>query len=422
MMKKIILITVSFLFIFLLAYSEDYEIQQMQFLNQFNTEYDYAIFKHGNSVNLEIYLKVPLKNIKFQKTDNKFSTDIEYITEIYSADEENLIHSDLKRTKLHKDDFARENVKFLRDVVDVLLPKGEFIVVLKISDLNTQVKEQIKFRVKIIDLKNDINLSDIMFAKNISESFLFNSVKKRGYSIIPTINRKYIKEKGEMFFYYEIYNVEDNTEFKIKYEIKNTNDKAVLEYEKNIQFKENVSNYQGVKLDISSLSLGKYILRVILKYNEREISVGGDFEIVSEVFPVNIPLRTAIRSIRYISNYTAVDTILNAKPEEQVAKLKKFWQSRDKVPSTETNEYMEEYYTRVLEANQLFDTSMPGWETDRGRIYIKYGKPDEIERHPFEMDSRPYEIWYYYSLGKEFVFVDYGGFGNYELYNKSEEE
>lgn len=58
-----------------------------------------------------------------------------------------------------------------------------------------------------------------------------------------------------------------------------------------------------------------------------------------------------------------------------------------------------------------------GWRTDRGRVFILYGKPDEVERHPSEGVIKPYEIWYYYQIenGVQFVFVDKNGFSDYEL-------
>ena len=52
-----------------------------------------------------------------------------------------------------------------------------------------------------------------------------------------------------------------------------------------------------------------------------------------------------------------------------------------------------------------------------GYVYIMYGEPSSIERHPFEMDTKPYEIWTYYELNKQFIFVDDTGFGDYRLRN-----
>ena len=86
-----------------------------------------------------------------------------------------------------------------------------------------------------------------------------------------------------------------------------------------------------------------------------------------------------------------------------------FWKSRDMTPGTPRNEFKMEYFERVAYANAHFKYNFKeGWQTDRGRVYVTYGKPDDVERHPFEADQRAYEIWKYDNLegGVEFVFVD----------------
>ena len=78
-------------------------------------------------------------------------------------------------------------------------------------------------------------------------------------------------------------------------------------------------------------------------------------------------------------------------------------------PGTPRNEFKMEYFERVAYANAHFKYNFKeGWQTDRGRVYVTYGKPDDVERHPFEADQRAYEIWKYDNLegGVEFVFVD----------------
>ena len=69
-------------------------------------------------------------------------------------------------------------------------------------------------------------------------------------------------------------------------------------------------------------------------------------------------------------------------------------------------------------ANARFSSTFKkGWKTDRGMIYIKNGEPDEIERHPYQMDKKAYEIWYYYSIegGVQYIFVDIRGMGELQL-------
>ena len=67
---------------------------------------------------------------------------------------------------------------------------------------------------------------------------------------------------------------------------------------------------------------------------------------------------------------------------ERDAFIEQFWRRRDPDPSTASNEYKEEYYRRIAYANEHFTAGLAGWKTDRGMIYIKYGKPDDIDDHP----------------------------------------
>ena len=76
------------------------------------------------------------------------------------------------------------------------------------------------------------------------------------------------------------------------------------------------------------------------------------------------------------------------------------------------------YMDRVNLCNERYSViNRAGMKTDRGRIYILYGEPDEIERYPNDIDKKPYEIWHYNRLegGVYFIFGDVSGFSNYEL-------
>src|SRR2546422_11644372 len=68
--------------------------------------------------------------------------------------------------------------------------------------------------------------------------------------------------------------------------------------------------------------------------------------------------------------------------DERERFIEEFWRRRDPDPDTDENEFKEEYYERIAYANEHFASGIPGWKTDRGRIWIMYGKPDERETHP----------------------------------------
>lgn len=119
--------------------------------------------------------------------------------------------------------------------------------------------------------------------------------------------------------------------------------------------------------------------------------------------------------------------------EERENFIESFWRRRDPNPDTEENEYREEYYERIAYANEHFTSGKPGWMTDRGRIYITWGKPDSIESHPsggaYDRPSwegggttttYPFETWFYRYLegvgsGIEIEFVDPTGTGEYRI-------
>src|SRR5437899_7794384 len=113
--------------------------------------------------------------------------------------------------------------------------------------------------------------------------------------------------------------------------------------------------------------------------------------------------------------------------------IEQFWLRRDPTPDTAENEYKEEHYRRIQYANEHFAAGMPGWKTDRGRIYIMYGKADSIDSHPMggpyqrsaeegggSTQTFPFEIWRYRYLDGvgqeiEIEFVDDCRCRRYEL-------
>lgn len=122
-----------------------------------------------------------------------------------------------------------------------------------------------------------------------------------------------------------------------------------------------------------------------------------------------------------------------ATDEERDNFIEAFWLRRDPTPDTEENEYKEDHYRRIAYANEHFAAGIPGWKTDRGRIYIMYGKPDEIESHPAggsyerpieegggQTSTFPFEKWRYRYLDGvgqevEIEFVDTCMCGDYHM-------
>jgi GWxTD domain-containing protein len=119
--------------------------------------------------------------------------------------------------------------------------------------------------------------------------------------------------------------------------------------------------------------------------------------------------------------------------EEREVFIENFWLRRDPTPDSPENEFKEEHYRRIAYANERFSSGIPGWKSDRGRIYIMWGKPDQIETHAQggsyqrpsnegggETSTYAFETWRYRYLegvGQEVIleFVDPTGSGEFHM-------
>jgi GWxTD domain-containing protein len=156
-----------------------------------------------------------------------------------------------------------------------------------------------------------------------------------------------------------------------------------------------------------------------------EVAVGGGGQTVKRTRPLTVhwgdmpgqasDLDKMIDQVRYIAKGSEIKKMKKKQGEERLEAFREFWRQRDPTPDTEANELEEEYYRRVDFATQNFSTFLDGWKTDRGMVYILLGPPGEIERHPFESGTKPYEIWTYYSFNRSVLFVDHTGMGDYRL-------
>jgi GWxTD domain-containing protein len=128
---------------------------------------------------------------------------------------------------------------------------------------------------------------------------------------------------------------------------------------------------------------------------------------------LSAPLVYLVQDSRELALYRTLTT------EGKRRFLREFWQRRDPTPGTADNGARDDFYRAVAYVNEAFRESgranIAGWNTDRGRIYLKYGRPDEVLRRP-AASPKPFEAWKYtQSRARFYVFQDQTGLGNYAL-------
>ena len=119
----------------------------------------------------------------------------------------------------------------------------------------------------------------------------------------------------------------------------------------------------------------------------------------------------------YIFTSSEYRKVQKLSKKEKITFVKNYWEELDPTPNTEINEIMNEFFSRIEFTNLNFSELGPGWQSDRGRIYIIFGQPQHIEISNENNQGYKYIIWHYPS-GKQFIFIDECLFGNYRLFRE----
>jgi len=189
-------------------------------------------------------------------------------------------------------------------------------------------------------------------------------------------------------------------------------------------------------VDLAGLPPGEYAFEVVVQGRDTTVTRRSPFRmggldagapLIAEVDPADkfgamteAQLDTLYAPLIYIMTSDEVGMYNTLTLEGKRNFLRQFWAKRDPSTGTPRNEAQEDYYSRIGEANRRFreggTADIPGWRTDRGRIFIKYGPAQETLQRPQAGNTLPYEVWKY-TRGRlvKFVFLDQTQFGNYAL-------
>ena len=356
---------------------------------------------------VDVYIQVPYSSIQFVVDGNSYLAHYEVAINFLTSDGNSVLER-LWNEEIRVSQFQATQSKYAYQLSQRTLPiaPGNYIVRVQIRDKESK-QQSTNIQSLIIPSYSSINfgMSDIMLVNRITEK---NNVR----SIVPNVSSIFTKQNEKTFIFFELYNVLQNDSVEITYTIKNEKREQLYNLKKTYRSEGKKTQILEM-VDTTQYSLGKYLLEVAAKNLTKNIS----FAVGWEVVPFNFnDLELAIKQLEYIAPEKEYDAMEDAETQSEKEKLfRAFWKKRDPSPDTDYNEFMEEYYRRVNYANKNFSHYSQGWRTDRGMVYIVLGSPSNIERHPFDIDSKPYEIWSYYDFSRDVVFIDETGFGDYRL-------
>ena len=374
---------------------------------------DFLNFADGNKSRLDIFIQVPLKEIQFVKSENGYEGGYSVTVTLYEEDKTTLVQEKVWNESIKIESFnyisSRENFNLSHR--SFVLPSKKYYIRTVVTDKDSRQEFSSENFYTVKDFSIKPSMSDIMLISN-------KTVVNGNNKIVPNVSRNITDSENGIEIFYEVYSDSAET-IELEYIISNDADEDVIYSEtKEQELKAGTTQIFYTFLD-SALSLGTYHLSVYTKEAGGDSVLGTTKKFFSRLagLPSNIvDIDKAIAQMVYIASPEEINNMEDGKDEkERTKRFLVFWKGKDPSPGNEQNEVFEEYFRRIDYCNKNFSQYMEGWKTDRGMVYIILGSPNNIDRHPFEYDSKPYEVWQYYELNRSFVFVDETGFGDYRL-------
>lgn len=349
---------------------------------------------------------------------------------------------DFRKTKVESNLLDKDSVP--NDFVDVqrfLLRNGKYSIEVMLKDLNYENADTLKFSFpfEIFFSGNQVGISDIELVDRIEKSDVENLFSKAGHQVIPFVSDYYDKSRDELIFYCEIYNTDKkfgiDEKFLVVAQITNTGGDVVGSYRKMMRKESAAVDAILSNFNISELYSGTYNLEIEVRDKENELIKSNSFQFFrNKMMPFNeadtidyvlsgevvftqmIPDREVL--LEYLRSMwpraerlerNIIDNQISAATTEELQQfMYTFWYKRN---PKQPQEEWDKYHDMVVMVNKLYGTQIrKGYETDRGRVFLQYDKPNKIVEVPSEPSAYPYEIWHYYHIDRysniRFVFYN----------------
>ncbi len=365
----------------------------------------------GDSSLVHFYTGIPLSRLVFIRAGGVFQATYELSVFVLNEDEM-VVATRIWNESVEMEHFAETRAAGERHTsyLALQLPPGEYKVVAHLVDLDNRDRLTVRKDLQIEELEND----KLALGRPLLIPAL--TVGEIDMATLQPVSEGRIVNTSDTFFVLVTIRLADSepVEAVLKYSVSSGKD-VVLEHEVPIALEPGLSQHQQA-LPSGALTGRKYTLKVRLE---------GAGESVTQSMPILVEwlgfsgaigdIDDAVDQTRYVARGKHMKAMRIAKGEEKKKAFLAFWDSLDPTPGTERNELMDEYYSRVAYANLHFETYQPGWQSDRGMVYIIYGPPDDIQHNPGRSNRQPFQVWRYFNKQWQFVFVDVNMFGDYRL-------
>jgi GWxTD domain-containing protein len=374
---------------------------------------------------LQVYYKIFYDALSYQKKGDEYVAEYE-VALIVEGKDGNQIEGVIREGDISVKTYAetRRASDFVINLVHIPFEKQDITVKAVLTDKLSEATHEAKKELKGLDYWGKYpTLSRVEFCREISPATTDSKFNKGDLRVIPSVTRLFGGDNDSVLtFYQEIYPGETSIKYgKIVNRIYDRIKGYV--YSDTVSFGEiDTVMHEVQRINVADLRPGDYELEIRLEGRR-----GRLYDKLVEPFELELTAesmfrndyKTAVEMLKYLATREDDKRLKNAKTEAERRKVwDDFWALRDTEKHDKENPTKDEYFRRIRHANRNFSyMRREGWKTTRGMIYITYGQPDEVDDHPFELATKPYQVWLYYRLSppRKFLFVDEWGDGNYDL-------
>jgi len=304
-------------------------------------------------------------------------------------------------------------------VIPVRLAPGRYTVEIEVGQPGGDHRSRVARELRIEPAENTpLLLSSLYLSAEAPKSRTGSTSSPPAF---PLVGRIVNEGLGTLRVIGELYAPEGCTErYRVGYRLVDDLERTLQERTEEIPC-EGFRTMLDLPLDTGSLSFGDFRVEVSVKVPKeghelyRELWFSADESLLS----MKAGYPRSLEIIEAIATDEELQKLKDAAPNERKDAWEAFWASRDPDPDTKANEARLDFFRRVRFANQHFGTALqPGWRSDRGRVLLEHGHPDQIDRNPSSPGQPSLEIWRYTALRLEFRFVDETGLGEYRLVSR----
>jgi len=387
---------------------------------------------------IETYLSVLGSSVRHvKKADGKFQGSIQ-ITLIFKQGDQikNFKKYNLLSPEL---DDTTSFINFI-DQQRIPLPNGTYTFEIEMRDKNSAAPP---FRstqgIEINYTKDVVSISDIELVESFSKAEKPSILTKSGYNLVPFVSDFYPKGLKKISFYAEIYNTDivlgENEKYLVNYLIQSHETGFALNHFRGFARQSTAPvNVILSEFNIEKLPSGNYNLLVEIRNRNNEVittknlffqrsnpdmkleisdvtSTAIEASFVEKIISVDT-IREYVKSVRPISTEMEMAFADNQLNSASLSLLQqfflKFWVGRD---ASDPEGAWNKYQNEVAKANKAYSTRIKqGYDTERGRIFLRYGSPNTLATRHHETSAYPYEIWHYYTINSQsnvkFVFYN----------------